>query len=104
MSPIFTRTLFASASVALTLAMVAAAAPATAAVSQGDVRHSIVKIDDLNLGSVAGRHTLARRLDAAVDSVCPANEAADRLAEMQCRSAAIEQVQVAVTRATAAAS
>ena len=104
MSPIFSRALFASASVALTLAMVAAAAPATAAVSQGDVRHSILKINDLNLGSVAGRRVLMRRLDAAVDAVCPASEAADRFAEMQCRSVAIEQAQAAVTRATGAAS
>ncbi len=98
MSPLFTRTLFAGASVALTLAMVSAAAPATASI--GDVRHSIVKIDDLNLGSAAGRQTLSRRLDAAVDAVCPASEAVDRYAELRCRTAATQQARADVAHAT----
>lgn len=98
MSPLFTRTLFAGASVALTLAMVSASAPASASV--GDVRHAIVRIDDLNLGSAAGRQTLARRLDAAVDAVCPASEAVDRDAEKRCRTAATGQARADIAHAT----
>ena len=97
MSPLFTRTLFASASVALTLAMVSASAPATA--SQGDVRHMVVKIGDLNLGSAAGRHALANRLDAAADAVCPANAAVDNVAVRRCRTAAIDQAHADIARA-----
>ena len=100
MSPLYTRTLFASASIALTLVMVSASAPATAAVDHGDVRRMVVRIDDLNLGSAAGRQTLARRLGSAADAVCPTNDTGHRFAALECRATAMAQARADVARVT----
>lgn len=101
MSPFFTRTLFAGASVALTLAMVTASAPASATALSSQYHQTSVQFSDLDLASPAGQKTLERRLNAAAELVCPVE---DRFVDMQCRAVAVERARAEIARKTASSS
>ena len=98
MSQYLSRFVFASASIVLTLAMVAASSPAAAAVGSDEVHSTVVKLSDLKLTNVDGRHELDRGLAPAAAAVCPLGDAMDGFAQMQCRVAVIERARLDIDR------
>jgi UrcA family protein len=88
--------------------LLAAAIPANAQAQQGHPATVRVSTADLNLSSPAGVAALDRRIDRAIDTVCPASQSGDfteKLAVKNCRNAtaanvALQREQALASRST----
>jgi UrcA family protein len=79
-------------SIAGAASLVAFASPAHAAAARAsDLRQTVVKVGDLDLGKPADRARFAARASHAADQVCTVSGARLSMAELACRRAAIEQ-------------
>jgi UrcA family protein len=89
MRSFLSNTAVAIASLVAASGLVAFADPANASAPENDIPHVVVRIDDLNLGSAAGRSTAQRRIRNAADQVC-ASDGNPMSASSRCRDKAIE--------------
>lgn len=101
MRSFLSNTAVAIASLVAASGIVAFADPANASAPTSDLPHVVVRIDDLNLGSSAGRSTAARRIHSAADKVCGFD--GNMLSPSgQCRQKAIEGATQALDEQVAA--
>lgn len=91
MRTVVTHIMFAAASIAITAGAVVISSPSVASVPQLAAPHALVRFDDLNLTSDAGRTTLDRRIRAAAEKVCEdGDDMSAHIAAARCRTVAID--------------
>jgi UrcA family protein len=95
MRSLFSKTVVAIASIALSAGTMSLAVPAYAQVGEGDLPRAVVRIADLNLQSPAGQLTAERRIRRAVDRVCRTDVGHD-LSSGECRRKASDAARRAI--------